>query len=80
LLGRIYERHDHTHRAGVEHLVDLRQVIARHPHQRRRLGGRDRRQHAQEVVVVDQAVLQVDHHPVEPRIGDQLGRMHVAER
>jgi hypothetical protein len=73
----VHQRHDDPHRAGVEDLHDLERQVAGRPHQRRHLGGRDRRQHVAQVLVVDEAVLHVDAQPVEAGVRHHLGDMGV---
>ena len=74
-LGAVVDhRADDAVGAGVERLLDVRRVVPRHAHQRRRVGGRDRLQHRYHHRVVDHAVLHVDHQRVPAHMGHDLGR------
>src|SRR5580698_5213889 len=52
----------------------MRRVVPRHPHERRRVGGRDALQHVHHHLVIDHAVLHVDDQRVPAGIGHDLGR------
>ena len=79
-VDAVHHRDDHPARAGVEGLADDAGLVPRHPYQRRDGRRRHGLQHRDHLLVVDDAVLHVDAHPVETGVRHDLGREPTRDR
>ena len=79
-LGGVDQRHDDAHSAEVQRLHDGRRLVPGDPHDRHRVGLRDRLQHGQDVVHFGGAVLQVDAQGIEALTRHDLGGEAVGHR
>ena len=84
-LGIVHQRHDDAIGAEVQSLHDGRRLVPGDPHDRHRVGLRDRLQHWSHILHFRRAVLQVDAQGIESLArhdlgGESMGHREPAER
>ena len=73
LLGSRNQGDHYADRAEIEHTHDVGGIVARHPHQRVGAADLERLHQRHEIAPMDEAMLEIEDHPVEPGRAELLG-------